>query len=256
MKVSYGGQSFDFPDDATDEEIGQLLHNLGVDEVETGGAALNMGRQPDTLDIDEFDNLFAASSGMEEMFMKLNAQQRRFADNIRTIETGGVANPYIRTKAVGTGSSAYGPVQITKGLLESTLKNQPNMFSEAERAAMEDLVLRQKVALAVGGSDRAKYAAGGVKMAQGAAWAKKFGFADVTSFLNAFDYGGDYGLSTNTEFQLHYESVAEKMLVAQLDEAGGDELEAASRWHGGKGWRNASSRAHTDTYRKRYQKLS
>jgi hypothetical protein len=121
---------------------------------------------------------------------------------------------------------------------------------------MEDLVLRQKVALAVGGSDRAKYARGGVKMAQGAAWAAKYGFADVDSFLNAFDYGGDFGLSANTEFQLHYESVAEKMLVAQLDEAGGDELEAASRWHGGTGWKNASSRKHTDIYRSRYQKLA
>lgn len=255
MRVSYGGRDYDFPDDASDEEIGQTLGDLGVDEVEHGGAALNMGRNSEFLDLKEIDELFAATNGQENM-MKLNDQQRRFADNIRTIETGGVENPYIRTKAAGTGSSAYGPVQITKSLLESTLRTNPDMFTDDERSAMEDLVLRQKVALAVGGSDRAKYARGGVKMAQGAAWAQKFGFADVDSFLNAFDYGGDFGLSGNSGFQMLYESVAEKMLVAQLEETGGDELEAASRWHGGRGWKNASSRKHTDIYRQRYQKLA
>lgn len=256
MMVSYGGRLYEFPADATDEEIGDTLHSLGLDEFEHGGAAINMGRNSEELSADEIDQLFATSNGEEMNFMKLNDQQKRFAQNIRAIETGGVDNPYIRTKAAGTGSSAYGPVQITKSLLESTLRSNPDMFTDAERAAMEDLVTRQKIALAVGGRDRAKYARGGVKMAQGAAWAKKFGFDDVNSFLNAFDYGGDFGLSGNPEFQLHYESVAEKMLVAQLEETGGDELEAASRWHGGRGWKNASSRQQTDAYRKRYQKLT
>lgn len=255
MKVNYGGKLYEMPDDASDDEVAELLGDLGIDEVEHGGAALNMGRNPEFLDHDEIDALFAADFGMES-FMKLNDQQKRFAQNIRTIETGGVANPYIRTKAAGTGSSAYGPVQITKGLLESMLNKKPDLFTDAERAAMQDLVTRQKIALAVGGSDRAKYATGGVKMAQGAAWAKKYGFADVESFLNAFDYGGDFGLSTDSQFQLHYESVAEKLLVTQLEETGGDELEAASRWHGGRGWQNASSRKATEIYRKRYQKLA
>lgn len=255
MKVTYGGKQFDFPDDASDDEIGTTLQGLGDHEVEHGGAALNMSRNSELLSLDEIDSLFATSSGQEST-MKLNDQQKRFAQNIRTIETGGVDNPFIRTKAAGTGSSAYGPVQITKSLLESTLQKTPDLFTEGERTAMEDLVLRQKIALAVGGSDRAKYARGGVKMAQGAAWAQKFGFADVDSFLNAFDYGGDFGLSGDSQFQLHYESVAEKMLVAQLNEVGGDELEAASRWHGGTGWKKANSRKQTDIYRQRYQKLA
>lgn len=256
MRVNYGGKDFEFPDDASDDEIGSTLHSLGEDEFEHGAAAINMGRNSEALSVEEIDQLFAASNGEEMNFMKLNDQQKRFAQNIRTIETGGVDNPFIRTKAVGTGSSAYGPVQITKSLLESTLRTQPDMFTEEERAAMEDLVTRQKIALAVGGRDRAKYARGGVKMAQGAAWAKKYGFADVDSFLSAFDYGGDFGLSQDSQFQLHYESVAEKMLVAQLEETGGDELEAASRWHGGRGWKTASSRQQTDKYRQRYQKMS
>lgn len=255
MKVTFGGQHFDFPDDATDDEIGDALQELGDFGVEQGGAAISMNRVSEMLSLDEIDQLFAVSSGQESM-MKLNDQQKRFAQTIRTIETGGVENPYIRTKAAGTGSSAYGPVQITKSLLESTLSKTPDLFTDAERAAMEDLVLRQKIALAVGGSDRAKYARGGVKMAQGAAWASKFGFADVDSFLNAFDYGGDFGLSQDSNFQVLYESVAEKLLVSHLDEAGGDELEAASRWHGGRGWKNAPSRKQTDIYRQRYQKLS
>lgn len=255
MKVEYGGQHFDFPDDASDDEIGQTLESLGVDVVENGGAALSMGRQPDALDFDELELLGGGGEGGVAM-MKLNAEQQKFVDNIRTIETGGVSNPYIRTKAVGTGSSAYGPWQITKGLLESTLKNKPDFFDDKERAVIEDLITRQKVALMVGGSDRAKYAAGGMKMAQGAAWAKRYGFADVDSFLNAFDYGGDFGLSQNSDFQLAYEGIAHKLLVDQLNETGGDALEAASRWHGGRGWKSASSLAHTEVYRKRYQKLA
>lgn len=254
MIVQYGGRNYEFPPNTSDDDISEALHNLGVEEVENGRPALGMARPSDKFSLDELDRMFA-EEGAPSM-AKLTDQQKRFVSNIRTIETGGVENPFIRTKAAGTGSSAFGPVQITKGLLESTLQGQPQLFSETERAAMEDLVLRQKVALAVGGSDRSRYAPGGVKMAQGAAWAKKFGFADVQSFLNAFDYGGDFGLGQNSDFQLHYESVAEKLLLAQLEETGGDELEAASRWHGGKGWKNASSRKHTDIYRQRYQKLS
>lgn len=256
MRVTFGGQLFDFPDDVSDAKIGEVLGDLGVADVEQGGAAISMGRQPDTFYLDEIDQLLTVGDSEGGDYMKLNEQQKRFAQNIRTIETGGVENPFIRTKAVGTGSSAYGPVQITKGLLEATLSKKPEMFTDSERSAMEDLVLRQKVALAVGGSDRAKYARGGAKMVQGAAWAAKFGFADVDSFLNAFDYGGDFGLGNDVQFQLLYESVADKLLVAQLDEAGGDELEAASRWHGGTGWKTASSRKHTDIYRQRYQKLA
>lgn len=256
MIVEYGGQHFDFPDGLDDDKISQALQNLGIDEVERGGAALNMARAPDTLDFEEFDALATMSNGEALNFMKLNPEQKKFVDTIRTIETGGVQNPYIRTKAVGTGSSAYGPWQITKGLLESSLKSSPDMFDERETQAMQDLIQRQKIALAVGGSDRAKYGAGGAKAAQGAAWAKQYGFASVNDFLNAFDYGGDYGLSQDTDFQLVYEGVAHKLLVSQLDETGGDALEAASRWHGGRGWKNASSKAHTEIYRKRYQKLS
>lgn len=255
MRVSYGGKFFDFPDDVTDDEMGQALGNLGMHEVENGGAALNMARYSDELLDDELRAL-GYGSGEGEMGINLDGKQRKFVDTIRTIETGGVENPFIRTKAAGTGSSAYGPWQITKSLLQSTLKGKPELFDENERAAMTDLTQRQAIALAVGGQDKRNYGLGGKYQTQGAAWAKRYGFTDVNSFLDAFDYGGDLGLGGNVDFHVLYENVAHKLLVQQLEETGGDELEAASRWHGGKGWKTASSKAQTELYRKRYNKLT
>lgn len=259
MKVNYGGDDYELPDDATDDEVLSFLDGLGTQDVENGAPALQMGRGFETVDVNELESLFQVGEGEqtgEVNLMKLNAQQQTFANKIRTIETGGVKNPFIRTKAKGTGSSAYGPYQITRGLLNAALTSSPDMFSAQEQQVAQDLMRRQQIALAVGGSDRAKYAPGGAKHAQGAAWAKQYGFESVDAFLAAFDYGGDYGLGEDADFQITYEAIAHKLLVAQLEETGGDELEAASRWHGGKGWRRAASRAHTDIYRQRFQKLA
>lgn len=259
MRVEHGGREYEMPDTATDDQVLEFLGNLGVAEVEAGGPAVDMGRQNELLSAEDVDALFTVGEGeqmSEVTLMKLNAEQQSFADKIRQIETGGLKNPFIRTKAAGTGSSAYGPYQITRGLLTAQLKANPNLFDPTETAVIKDLINRQSIALAVGGSDRGKYLPGGSKQAQGAAWAKQYGFANVTDFVNAFDYGGDFGLSGNADFQITYEAVAAKLLAAQLDETGGDALEAASRWHGGKGWRNAASRAHTDVYRKRFTALS
>ena len=254
MRAEYGGREYEFPEWTTLEQMGAALASLGMHNVERGGAAIGMARYADDLSEDDLIGV-RYGSGDGEMGINLNPQQRKFVDTIRTIETGGVENPFIRTQAAGTGSSAYGPWQITKSLLQSTLKARPDLFDENERAAMTDLTQRQAVALAVGGSDRRHYGRGGRHQTQGAAWAKKYGFADVDSFLEAFDYGGDLGLGNNVDFQVLYENVAHKLLVQQLEETGGDELEAASRWHGGRGWKSASSRQQTDLYRKRYKKL-
>jgi hypothetical protein len=259
MRVTYGGVEYEMPSDSTDEEVLGFLDNLGASDVEAGAPAVEMGRLFETADLSELEGAFTIGEGeqsAEVNFMKLNQQQKQFVDKIRQLETGGLQNPFIRTKAKGTGSSAYGPYQITKGLIQSTLKASPDKFTPEEQALMQDLAKRQQIALAVGGKDRATYSRGGAKQAQGAAWAKQYGFDSVDAFLSAFDYGGDYGLGGDSDFQIAYESVAHKMLVAQLEETGGDALEAASRWHGGTGWKRASSRQHTDIYRQRFQKLA
>lgn len=258
MKVTYGGVDYELPDDATDEEALGFLDNLGSQDVQAGAPAVEMGRLFETADLSELEQAFTIGEGAQQSevnFMKLNQQQQQFVNRIRQLETGGLQNPFIRTKAKGTGSSAYGPYQITRGLIQAQLKAAPDMFTQQEQQVMQDLIKRQSIALAVGGKDRATYSRGGAKQAQGAAWAKYYGFDSVDAFLSAFDYGGDYGLSADSDFQIAYEGIAHKLLAAQLDETGGDALEAASRWHGGKGWRNASSRPHTDTYRQRFQKL-
>jgi hypothetical protein len=58
-------------------------------------------------------------------------------DALAVPETGGEENPFIRTRVVeGEGSSAYGPVQITKGLMEDPRYSDtvdPNEFTARQR---------------------------------------------------------------------------------------------------------------------------
>ena len=223
-QVEYNGQVIEFPSDASDDEILELLD--GIDKPKEQGDA-----------------------------MGLNEKESKFAERIKTIETGGVKNPFIRTKAVGSGSSAYGTYQITKGLLSSVLSNG-KLLDEEEAEAMQDLVERQKVALKVGGSDLNNYKEGGKLAAQGRKYASQFGYDDVNTFLEDFDYGGTLGLSDNENFKMLYEQVAHKLLAQTLNETNGDEAEAAARWHGGNGWAKASSRPLTEQYINKYNKLA
>lgn len=60
-------------------------------------------------------------------------------------ETGGEENPWIRTRVIPKGgSSAFGPVQITKGLLESAIRNKVLSSESAEFAQQVMLPMQQK----------------------------------------------------------------------------------------------------------------
>jgi hypothetical protein len=56
-----------------------------------------------------------------------------FWDAFQEAETGSVKDPWIRTTANKTkgGSSAYGPVQLTRGLVEKYAKNKPKILEDA-----------------------------------------------------------------------------------------------------------------------------
>jgi len=178
-----------------------------------------------------------------------------FRDKIAQVETGGLDNPFIRTKVDGSGSSAYGTFQITKGLLVNNLKNRDKLFTTEEKQAMAELIVRQSIALKIGGSDRKTYAKGGREHALAQVWSDRFGYETVEDFLDAFDYGGDYGLADNTAWKLQYENFSRKMLKDTLKQAKGNQIEAASIWHGGSNWRKAKSRKGTDRYRDKFSKL-
>ena len=102
---------------------------------------------------------------------------------------------------------------------------------------------------------RSRYARGGERAAQGALWAKQYGYEDVNKFLEDFDYGGSLGLADNAEFQYLYENAARKLLMRHLKDAGGDAVQAAAVWHGGPSWQTAKSKNDTLAYIARMRKL-
>lgn len=244
IEVTVNGTTLEFPDSTTQEQIKQVI--AGREATTPMQDGMIQPEQDDGTEDDAFDF---------PMLSPLNKKQQSFRDKIANIETGGLENPYIRTKArpsgKQSGSSAYGTFQITKGLLKQHLKNG-KAFEESELDAMRTLEERQQVAVLIGGRDRPKFELGGSQYAQSRMLMKKYGFEDVTTFLDAFDYGGDFGLSEDDEFQMQYEQFGRKMLNSALRKAGGDELEAASVWHGGAGWKKAKSIKDTNKYRDKY----
>lgn len=56
-----------------------------------------------------------------------------FWDSFQKAETGGIKDPWIRTTAKDTkgGSTAYGPVQLTRGLVDQYAKTNPKIIEDA-----------------------------------------------------------------------------------------------------------------------------
>lgn len=256
------GETHQFPSTWNDKQIGDaLLMHVGQ------SSATETIDKPDTSSQvrTERTNVGAVTEyEIEgELFPELpqlNLNQKMFVDTIAEIETGGLENKEIRTMVTpssgGSGSSAYGRYQITHGLLSATINQSPEMFEAAELNAANELIERQEIALAIGGRDKKTYAKGGSKYYLGKRWAKKYGYEDVDAFLDAFDYGGDFGLSDNEEFQTLYEGFARKMLIKQLKDAGNDPLEAAAQWHGGMNWKKSKQhRKKTEHYQKKYERI-
>lgn len=264
QQINFEGQEYTFPDDASNEEISTALGKLNVQVKST---------EPKT-DQKEEDALFQQSEESELLADEnapttkrvsdfkqesLNPEERTFRDKIVEVETGGLSNKYARTsikpKDGEKGSSAYGPAQITKGLLVEFLTKRGKMFTDDEVKAMLELVDRQKVSLKIGGRDRADYEEGGTHAAYGAHMAEQYGYDTVEEFLEAFDYAGDLGLSKDTKFKLQYENFSRKMLKATLKDAKGDQLLAASVWHGGEKWKTSSSKGDTARYRDKFNRI-
>ena len=152
---------------------------------------------------------------------RISLSDRNFMDAIRQVETGGLADPWIRTKVLGSGSSAYGPYQVTKGLIDGALKDNSYNFAPEEKAILRKLSKQQAEALRVGGEDRQRFEG---RLPQ--------------QHLDRFDYGGGFDFTDAEKAVLL--GAQEKMLRKNLADAGGDHEEAARRWHGGRAWEKES----------------
>lgn len=261
QKVEFQGRQFEFPTQASKEQIeGALQQYLQSQPTAAGlstpdkSAAMRTEEQYAPTESYLGESVEGETPQLQALH-KMNKEQRQFADAIAEVETGGLQNRSVRTQVKpngdGAGSSAYGTYQITHGLLSGYIENKVVEFSEQELAAANELLRRQEISLAIGGRDRVKYQSGGAKHGQAVAWAKAYGYEDVESFLDAFDYGGNLGLSNDAEFQVLYESLARKMLNRHLKDAGGDPFKAARQWHGGP--KGAGKK--TDMYEQKVRKV-
>ena len=269
--VEFEGTTHEFPDDFTEEEISSSLSAYDPTTLEAtfnpeepvepqGTSAMEDGiHQPElqTISKEEEAELFPDSDlrAQTEELPSMSAKVQGFRERITAIETGALDETFIRTQVKGSSSSAYGPVQITRGLLTSYLRNKSKLFTVPDREAMTELAERQRIALMVGGEDMPRYSKGGSEHAQARVWAKRYGYETVDEFLTAFDYGGDYGLADDDDFALAYESFSRKMLQDHLKGAKGDEVLAAQRWHGGMDFATAKSKKGTAAYKKKYEAL-
>jgi len=122
------------------------------------------------------------------------------------------AQPYIRTnyRDAKGGSTAYGPVQITKTLVDDYIDRKSKLFEE------DELVFLDKMSK------------------QGAKFNKSGNESKETykDFDVNFDYGGAGDLIQTEEDEAMYKKVATKMLQNHLDEADGDIDKAIEKWRG------------------------
>jgi len=73
---------------------------------------------------------------------------------IARAETGGRKNPWIRTEALGSGSSAFGEAQITRGLIRDALKDpQRFKFDDEDVEYLKRLKAQGDLFLKYGGKD-------------------------------------------------------------------------------------------------------
>ena len=139
-------------------------------------------------------------------------------DALSYAETGGEDYPWIRTKVQPpTGSTAFGPVQITKGLLEGALKNKM-LSPESEWFAKTVMLPMQSLML-------------------------KYGGKDMQKGYERYDYGGTGGFDP-LKYQEAYRKLATELISKQLK--GDDVYKFLKIWRGAEPERE---------YRQRFDKV-
>lgn len=150
-------------------------------------------------------------------------------------ETGGEVDPFTRTTVYGSGSSAYGPAQLTKILAEDYLKK--NIWTEEERLYLNKFIGQGELFLKWGGRDMPE---GGIDPETG---------EDVSRY----DYGGSGDLTSEYDKAI-YEQVVKKMLLHTHYRCGGDLECTILNWKEGEGGAKVAS-TDTDEYRNYYRRL-
>ena len=154
--------------------------------------------------------------------MSIPKDAQEMFGRIQQAETGGIDDPFIRTRfAPPEGSSAYGPVQITKGLAEGFKRNHPDLFDAEEMAYIDRFIEPGKKFLKYGNK------------------------TDLPPELKKYDYGGEGDLTSPQDREM-YQRVATKMINFYWEKFGGDAERVGNAWRYGeastKTMRNDDSR--------------
>ena len=203
----------------SNQAFGSPIFEDGVSEEPLGPGMF----QPDTT---IQDNLVSEQFQNRDFMEKMSQMpaDRMYNALMQAEHRGAIDNagydPFIRTKATGTGSSAYGPVQMTSG------KNSMVM------RALEDPALAKEIGLT---EDDIAYAQ---EFASQGANFLKYGGGDWKNYgqegLDAkdmYEYGGSGNL-TSDENRASYESLAKKFIGFEMKRAGGDTDKFIESWRG------------------------
>ena len=142
---------------------------------------------------------------------------------INSAEMTGISpeDQWIRTKAFGSASSAYGPCQLTKGLALGYLRNHPNIFTDVEKKYLERFIEQGKLFLRYGGGDWKKYPNG------------EGGYTQE-ELRNKFEYGRE-GILTSFQDKELYWGIINKMLYEIWQRNGEDLNKVWREWRFGTG---------------------
>ena len=138
-------------------------------------------------------------------------------------ETGGERNPWIRTNyQPPEGSSAFGPVQITKGLLENAIKNK--LLSDDAIKFSNDVLLPMQ-------SNMLKYGGG-----------------DMKPGYEMYDYGGTGGFKPE-EYSKEYKNLSKELIKWHIEKSEGDIDKFLTLWKSG----SLDGKAPDEGYIKRFK---
>lgn len=131
-------------------------------------------------------------------------------EKVAEAETGGEKDPFIRTRvAPKSGSTAYGPVQVTGKLVRGHLMpGNVSRFTPEEQAFLKRM-----------DSQAQKFASFGKEPTK-------------PGYDPRFDYGGAGDLVKTDADKATYHQVAKKMLAYEVEQAKGDPVRAVERWRG------------------------
>lgn len=133
-----------------------------------------------------------------------------FYNRVSHAETGSVKDPWIRTTASKTpgGSTAYGPVQMTRNLIKDRVERTPDIFREGNLTHAKNLVTQGDAFNEFGNNPR------------------RPGYKPI------YDYGGSGLMGDTPARRQGYEAVAKDIIRDMLIRNKGDARKTLTQWRG------------------------